>query len=206
MINGLRGLVAEFGIYIPRGLARVIGFAEDTTLGEVLDLPDIANEVIRNLSEQLMALHKRVRWYEDRLKQVAKEDARVRLLRTIPGVGAVTASAIIASIGDGHQFRNGRELVAWLGLTPANKSSGGKEKLGRITKMGDQYPRLLLVVGMTSLVRQTRSHPERASKWLTSLLELKPARVATVAMANKTARIVWAVLIRNEPYSPRAVA
>ena len=180
----------------------MIGFAEDISLGEVLDLPDIANEVICNLSEQLMALHKRVRWYEERLKQVAKEDARVRLLRTIPGVGAVTASAIIASIGDGHQFRNGRKFAAWPGLTPANKSSGGKEKLGRITKMGDQYLRQLLVVGMTSLVRQTRSHPERASKWLTSLLERKPARVATVAMANKTARIVWAVLTRNEPYNP----
>jgi len=182
LINGLRGLVAEFGIFIPRGLARVIGFAEDITLGD-----------------------KRIRWYEERLKQVAKEDERVRLLRTIPGVGAVTASAIIASIGDGHQFKNGREFAAWLGLTPANKSSGGKEKLGRITKMGDQYLRSLLVVGMTSLVRQTRSHPERASKWLTGLLERKPARVATVAMANKTARIVWAMLTRNEPYSPRAV-
>ncbi|MEX3013950.1 IS110 family transposase [Gymnodinialimonas hymeniacidonis] len=206
LINGLRGLVTDFGIYIPRGLARVIGLAEDITLGEFLDSPDIANEVIRNLSEQLMALHERVRRYENRLKQVAKEDARVRLLRTIPGVGEVTASAIFASIGDGHQFRNGREFAAWLGLTPANKSSRGKEKLGRITNMGDQYLRSLLVVGMTSLVRQTRSHPERASKWLTSLHERKPARVATVSMANKTARIVWAVLTRNEPYNPRAVA
>ena len=87
MINGLRGLVAEFGVYVPRGLARVIGFAEGITLGEVLDLPDIANEVIRDLSEQLTVLHGRVRWYEERLKQVAKQDARVRLLRTIPGVG-----------------------------------------------------------------------------------------------------------------------
>ncbi len=113
----------------------------------------------------------------------------------IPGVGVVTALALIASIGDGHQFRNGREFAAWLGLTPANKSSGGKERLGRITKMGAQYLRQLLVVGMTSLVRQTRSHPERA------MLERKPARVATVAMANKTARIVWAVLIRNAPYN-----
>ena len=133
LINGLRGMVAEFGVYVARGLARVIGFAEDIPAGEVLDLPDIANEVIQNLCEHLMALHARVRWYEERLKQVAKEDARVRLLRTLPGVGAVTASAIIASIGDGHQFRNGREFAAWLGLTPANKSSGGKEKLGRIT-------------------------------------------------------------------------
>jgi transposase len=194
-------MVAEFGVYIARGLARVIGFAEDILAGEVLELPDIANEVFHNFCEHLMTLHARIRWYENRLKQVAKEDARVRLLRTIPGVGAVTASAIIASIGDGHQFENGRAFAAWLGLTPANKSSGGKEKLGRITKMGDQYLRSLLVVGMTSLVRQTRSHPERASKWLTSLLERKPARVATVAMANKTARIVWVVLTRNQPYN-----
>jgi transposase len=112
LINGLRGMVAEFGVNIARGLARVIGFAEDILMGEVLDLPEIANEVIHNLCEHLMALHTRLRWYEDRLKLVAKEDARVRLLRTIPGVGAVTASAIIASIGDGHQFSNGREFAA----------------------------------------------------------------------------------------------
>ncbi|RLJ60253.1 transposase [Litoreibacter meonggei] len=130
LINGLRGMVAEFGVYIARGLARIIGFAEDILAGEVLDLPDIANEVIHNMCEHLMALHARVRWYEDRLKQVAKEDVRVRLLRTIPGVGAVTASAIIASIGDGHQFSNGREFAAWLGLTPANKSSGVKRSSG----------------------------------------------------------------------------
>ena len=122
-----------------RGIARIIDFAENILAGEVLDLPEIANEVIDNMCEHLMALHARIRWYENRLKQVAKEDARVRLLRTIPGVGAVTASAIIASIGDGHQFENGRAFAAWLGLTPSNKSSGGKEKLGRITKMGDQY-------------------------------------------------------------------
>jgi transposase len=149
LINGLRGMAAEFGVYIAKGVARIIGFAEDILAGEVLDLPEIANEVIHNLCEHLMALHARIRWYEERLKLVAKEDARVRLLRTIPGVGAVTASAIIASIGDGHQFRNGREFAAWLGLTPANKSSGGKEKLGRITKMGDQYLRSLLVVSKT---------------------------------------------------------
>jgi len=202
LINGLRGMIAEFGVYIAKSLARVIGFAEDILTGDVLDLPDIAYEVIHNLCEHLMALHTRIRWYEDRLKQVAKEDARVRLLRTIPGVGAVTASAIIASIGDGHQFSNGHEFAAWLGLTPANKSSGGKEKLGRITKTGDQYLRSLLVVGMISLVQQTKSHPERASKWMISLLERKPARLATVAMANKTARIVWAVLTRNQPYTP----
>ncbi len=203
LINALRSLLAEFGVYIARGLARVISFSQGVVEGVELELPTIAQDVFRNLCQQLGALHERVRWYEARLRSEAKLDARVRLLQTIPGVGAVTASALAASIGDGHQFRNGREFAAWLGLTPANKSSGGKERLGRITKMGDQYLRQLLVLGATSLVRQVRSHPERANKWLAALLERKPARLATVAMANKTARIVWAVLTKNEPYTPR---
>ena len=115
LINGLRGLVAQFGSFIPRGLARVIGFAEDIALGDVLDFPDIANKVIRNLSGQLMALHQRIRWYERRLKQVAKEAAHVRLLRTLSGVGAVTASAINASIGDGPQFQKRQGLCCLAG-------------------------------------------------------------------------------------------
>lgn len=94
-------MVAEFGVYVARGLARIIDYAENILAGEVLDLPDIANEVIHNMCEHLMALYVRIRWYENRLKQVAKENARVRLLCSIPGVGAVTATAIIASIGDG---------------------------------------------------------------------------------------------------------
>ena len=122
LVNGLCGMVAEFAVYIARGLAWIIGCAEDIMAGEVLDLPDIANEVIHNMCEHLMAPHARVRLCEDCLKHVAKEDARVRLLRTIPGVGAMTASGIIASVGDGYQFRNGREFATWLGLTPRRMS------------------------------------------------------------------------------------
>ena len=203
LVNALRSMLAEFGVYVARGLARAISFAQDMLAGAELELPEIAQDVVHNLCGQLSVLHGQVRWYEVRLRLEAKRDPRVKLLQTIPGVGPVTASAIAASIGSGHQFNNGREFAAWLGLTPTNRSSGGKERLGRITKMGDQYLRQLLVVGMTSLVRQKKSHPERANKWLTSLLERKPARLATVAMANKTARIVWAVLTKNEPYMPR---
>ena len=203
LVNALRSMLAEFGVYIARGLARAISFAQGVLAGAELELPEIAQDVAHNLCGQLDVLHGQVRWYEVRLRLESKRDPRVKLLQTIPGVGPVTASAIAASIGSGHQFKNGREFAAWLGLTPTNRSSGGKERLGRITKMGDQYLRQLLVVGMTSLVRQTKSHPERANKWLTSLLERKPARLATVAMANKTARIVWAVLTKNEPYMPR---
>ena len=182
---------------------RIISFSQGVLAGIQLELPEIAQDVVHSLFGQLDVLHRQMHWYETRLRLEAKRDPRIKLLQTIPGVGPVTASAIAASTGSGHQFQNGREFAAWLGLTPTNRSSGGKERLGRITKMGDQYLRQLLVVGMTSLVRQTKSHPERANKWLTSLLERKPARLATVAMANKTARIVWAVLTKNEPYIPR---
>ena len=124
----------------------------------------------------------------------------------------MTASAIVATIGDGKQFRNGRELAAWLGLTPLNRSSGGKERLGRITKKGDRYIRKLLVLGMTSRVQQARRHPEKVDPWTAKMLERKPVRLATVAMANserrcatgsstpRTARIIWAVLTRDTEY------
>jgi transposase len=203
LINALRSMLAEFGVYIAKGLARIIGFSQGVLAGTKLELPEIAHDVVHNLCGQLDVLCRQMRWYETRLRIEAKREPRVKLLQTIPGVGPVTASALAATIGNGHQFKNGREFAAWLGLTPTNRSSGGKERLGKITKMGDQYLRQLLVVGMTSLVRQTKSHPERANKWLAALLERKPARLATVAMANKTARIVWAVLTKNEPYMPR---
>ncbi len=204
VVNTLRGLLGEFGHALAQGVDRAIGFARQFLSGESLELPALASDVVGNLCHQLLALSTRIRWYALKLTQEARRDARVNLLRTIPGIGPITASAILATIGTADQFRNGREFAAWLGLTPLNRSSGGKERLGRISKMGDKYLRRLLVIGMTSRVRRTRSHPERADPWLLSLVARKPARVATVAMANKTARVVWAVLRRNEPYRPLA--
>jgi len=200
--NMLRGLLAEFGSVIAQGVGSAIKFAKGVLDGDKPGIPDVAIDVLANLSNQLIALHLRVRWYEMRMRLQAKQDPRVMLLRTIPGVGPVTASAIVATAGDVSQFRNGREFAAWLGLTPLNRSSGGKEKLGRITKMGDRYIRRLLVTGMTSRLRQVKTHPERVDPWTRALLERKPVRLATVAMANKTARIVWAVLTKNEYYRP----
>ena len=136
--------------------------------------------MLSNLSNQLVALHLRARWYEMCMLLQAKQDPRVMLLRSI---------AIVTTQGDASQFRNGREFAAWLGLTPLNRSSGGKERLGRITKMGDRYIRRLLVTGMTSRLRQVKTHPERIDPWARALLERKPTRLATVAMANKTALI-----------------
>jgi hypothetical protein len=123
-----------------------------------------------------------------------------RRLMTILGIGPVGATALAASVIDPHQFRSGRQLAAWLGLTPLQKSSGGKERLGRITKMGDKYLRKLLIVGMTSLVGRAKYNPAAADPRLVDLLARKPARVATFAMANKTARIIWAIMSRGETY------
>ena len=123
-----------------------------------------------------------------------------RRLMTIPGIGPVGATALAASVTDPHQFRSGRQFAAWLGLTPLQKSSGGKERLGRITKMGDKYLRKLLIVGMTSLVSRAKYRPETIDPRLANLLARKPVRVATVAMANKTARTIWAIMTRGEIY------
>jgi len=203
--NMLRGLLGEFGIVIVQGIGSAIKFAKGVLDGDKPGIPEVAIDVLDNLSNQLVDLHLRVRRYEMRIRLQAKQDLRVTLLRSIPGVGPVTASAIVATAGDASQFKNGREFAAWLGLTPLNRSSGGKEKLGRITKMGDRYIRRLLVTGITSRLRQMKTHPERVDPWSRALLDRKPARLATVAMANKTARIIWAVLSKNEYYRPHTI-
>ncbi|UWQ55942.1 IS110 family transposase [Leisingera caerulea] len=200
--NMLRGLLTEFGIVVAQGVGSAVKFAKGVLDGNVPNIPEVAVDVLANLSNQLVALHLRVRWYEMRMQLQAKSDPRILRLRTIPGVGPVTASAIAATVGDARQFKNGRQFAAWLGLTPLNRSSGGKEKLGRISKMGDRYVRRLLVTGMTARLRQMKTHPDRVDPWTFDLLARKPARLATVAMANKTARIVWAVLTKNEHYRP----
>ncbi|MGL4238934.1 transposase, partial [Tabrizicola sp.] len=110
------------------------------------------------------------------------------------------ASAVVATIGDAKQFRTGRDFAAWLGLTPLNKSSGGKDKLGRITKKGDRYIRKLLVVGMSSRALLAKKHPERVDVWTANIIAEKPFRLATTAMANKAARIIWAMLTKKQEY------
>jgi transposase len=126
-----------------------------------------------------------------------------RRLATIPGVGPITASAIAATVPDARLFRSGRQFAAWLGLTPQPRSSGGKERLGRVSRQGNAYIRRLLVTGMTAVLRHTRADSRR-NPWVAKLLERKPARLVTVALANKTARVAWAMLMRGESYAAPA--
>ena len=204
-INMLRAQLAEFGIVMPQGIYHALAFAKGCLKGEQADLPEVAGDVIFELCDQLVFLHSKILRCARQMTQIANLEKRVALLRTIPGVGQITASAIIATVVSGRQFNNGREFAAWLGLTPLNKSSGGKERLGHISKMGDQYIRRLLVLGMTSRIRSIRTEPEKFDPWFPDILERKPSRVAAIAMANKTARIIWAVLTRDEPYKVRTV-
>jgi transposase len=206
LANMIRGLLSEFGITMPTGIRYLRDFALNMRAGELLDIPEMAEDVIATLCDQFIALDGRIDALEKVIFSASKKDARVELLRTIPGIGPITASAIVATVGSGRQFKSGRDFAAWIGLTPLNKSSGGKETLGRISRMGDQYLRRLLVAGMTSRVRMAKVHPDRVDPWLHSLLERKSVRLATVAMANKTARTAWAVLTNGEPYREERTA
>ena len=167
---------------------------------EAPDVPIEAAKIVGALSQQALDIHVRLRQIDRDLLVWQRGNDVARRLMTIPGIGPVGATALAASVTDPHQFRSVRQFAAWLGLTPLQKSSGGKERLGRITKMGDKYLRKLLIVGMTSLVRRAKDNPPTIDPRLANLLVRKPVRVATVAMANKTARIIWAIMTRGETY------
>jgi transposase len=203
LINAIRGHCAEFGIVVAHGSAAISDLLEKIRRVELAP-PELARSSLLILADQLDDLAAHIRALERRLLAWHKQDQASQRLATIPGVGIITATALAASIADPSLFRSGREFAAFLGLVPRQNSSGGKERLGRISKMGDGYLRKLLVVGATSVIRRARTSNLAAAAWIRALLERRPARIVTVAMANKTARIVWAVLARNDVYRPKA--
>jgi transposase len=151
------------------------------------------------LIEQLQAVQQQIGALESSIHAEHRCNAASRRLETIPGIGVVTASAIVATIAEPSAFKSGRDLAAWIGLVPRQSSSGGKQRLGGITKQGDGYLRKLLVVGASAVLRQARAKPDKHA-WLIQLLARRPAKVAVVALANKMARIAWAVLTRGTSY------
>ena len=205
LINMMRGLLAEFGIDIAQGVRRALEKAHAIVDGEAIDVPPEGVRAVARLSQQALDVHAQVREIERDLLAWQRQSELATRLMTIPGIGTIGATALAASVTDPGQFRSGRQFAAWLGLTPLQKSSGGKERLGRITKMGDRYLRKLLVVGMTAVVRHAKSKPQSVDPRLLDLLARKPVRLVTVALANKTARIVWAVMTRGEVYQARHV-
>jgi transposase len=208
LVNMIRSLLAEFGIEIRHGIEQALMVAKHIAVDDVPDIPPLAAKVIAGLVGQVLDLQARLREIERELLVWHRSNDVAKRLATIPGIGTVCATALAASVTDPHQFRSGRQFAAWLGLTPLQHSSGGKERQGRISKMGDKYLRRLLVVGMTSLIRRAKYKPESVDPWLADLLSRKPARLVTVALANKAARIVWAIMVRGGVYRMpvRAVA
>ena len=188
--NRMRGLMSEFGLVLPQKVAclrRAVG-------AHLEDLPGYANRCIGDLLAHADQLDARIAEYDQAIAHAAREDARSRRLMTHRGLGPVTASALLASIGNGHDFKNGRQVAAWIGLVPGQYSSGGKARLGRITKAGDNYLRSLLVMGARAILAGLGDKQDGFSRWARSLVERRGYWRAVVAIAAKNARLAWAVL------------
>ena len=196
LYNRLRGLIAEFGVVLPQKVERL-----RCEIGAYLeDLPGWANRCVGDMLAHADRLEERIREYDQAIAQVARDDARSRRLMQLPGIGPTTASALLASIGGGHDFGNGRQVAAWIGLVPGQYSSGGKARLGRITKAGDGYLRSLLVLGARAVLNSLGDKQDRHSRWARNLLERRGYWRAAVAIAAKNARMAWAVLKYGEDF------
>ena len=207
LVNMIRGLLAEFGIEIVRGLHHAIALAARIAKGEAPEVPELAVRVITGLAGQIGDLQVRLAALEKELLAWHRSNELSQRLGTLPGIGVISATALAASVSEPQRFGSGRQFAASLGLTPLQNSSGGKERMGRISRMGDRYLRRLLVLGMTSLVRRARAKPDSVDPRIVSMLEHKPARVVTVAAANRTARVAWAIMARGGTYrAPNSLA
>lgn len=205
LVNALRAHLAEFGIVAAQGRAgvhRLVAMLAD----EDAALPATARPALMVLARHLADTEARIAAIEAEILAWHRASEVSRRLATIPGVGPLTASALTATIADPAAFRSGRDLAAWMGLVPRQTSSAGKQRLGGISKQGDRYLRRLLVLGATAVLRHRSLRDKAGGAWLQGLLARRPARVATVALANKMARIAWALLLRGETWRAKAPA
>ena len=201
LANAIRGLATEFGLTVGLGMGK---------LGELMALvdadeaiPEKAQQALSALFDQCRALDESIEAFEAEIVAHARHDDTARRLATIPGIGPITSSLIAATVADIGVFQSARSFAAWLGLVPRQHSTGGKTRLGRITKAGNREIRKLLVLGATSMVRRAAGWNSAAGAWTRGVLERRPVRLVTVALANKMARIAWAVMTRKEVYHAR---
>jgi transposase len=198
LINALRGHAAEFGVIAAKGTVQAGPLLAEIARPES-GVPQTAQEMLAVLGEQITALDRQIKALDARLHAQFKASEACRRLAKIPGVGELTALAMTLSV-DPKQFESGRHFAAWLGLTPKNKSTGGRECLGRISKAGNERLRSLLVVGATAVIRVAKPGARLGTPWLVGLLERKPRKLAAVALANKMARIIWAMMASGRAY------
>ncbi len=201
-INALRGHLSAFGIIAAAGTVRIAGLISIVRDKTDERLPKAARLALMEVASQIDALKVQIEKLEQAIVATVRRDDDARRLVTIPGVGAIIAASVRALVPDPGGFKSGRHFAAWLGLTPRPHSSGGKERLGRISKMGNPALRSLLVVGATAVLRHARGNPN-ASRWITALLARRPYKIVAVALANKMARIIWALLVKGGTYQDK---
>jgi transposase len=195
-LNRIRGLLSELGIVLPLKAATV----RREALRQLEDLPGWANTVIGDLLSEVTRLDERIAQYDRHIELIARHSAPARQLMQLPGVGPTTATALVAMIGRGQDFKSGRQLSAWLGLVPGQYSSGGKQRLGRITKAGDPYLRMLLILGARAVLAAAKDKADALSRWAVQLAARVGYWKAIVAIAAKNARMCWAVLAKGDAF------
>lgn len=203
LTNSVRGQLAEYGFVAAQGRR---GFAQLVALvrGEEDGLPESLAAVLGLLIDQIGRLEAMIVALEDRIVARARRDPAMRRLATVPGIGPILAHAIVAAIGEGQQFGSARDFAAWAGLTPREHSSAGKRRDKGISRQGDSHLRKLFALGASTIMRNARARPERASPWQQGILQRRPMKVAVLAQAAKNARIAWAVLTSGQTYRPQA--
>lgn len=200
--NQIRGLLAEQGIIIPKGIVHISLCLPKILEESENDLPGTFRQLLNRLGEHLKELDRHTKELEVQIQRWHRENAASKKLAQIPGIGPITASALVASVGNATNFENSRQLAAWLGLVPRQHSSGGKQTLLGISKRGDSYLRTLLIHGARAVLRVAERKAEHAGSWLAGIMERRNQNVAAVALANKNARIVWALLAHDRVFEP----
>lgn len=206
LINMIRALMGELGLVAPLGANKLGPLIAVIEAEDDESIPPLARTALRPLVDQLRAVIEAFEKIEGEIKRWHRSNALSRRLATIPGIGFITASAIAASVPDAGYFQSGREFAAWLGLTPQQNSSGDKTRIGKISKKGDKYIREMLVVGATSILYRARAGKTPAADWINALEARRAPRLVTVAIANKTARIAWAVMTSGKSYQAPVAA
>jgi transposase len=202
--NQIRGLLAERGIVFAQGLTRLRQPLPTLLEDEEHVLTPLSREVMRELSNELVALDERIAQADRLVQRVFTENAQCQKLAQVEGIGPVIATALVAAVGNAHEFANGRHLAAWLGLVPRQRSSGGKERLLGISKRGDRYLRTLLIHGARATVHRARHKTDARSRWIVRLEQRRGKNIATGAIANKNARIAWVLLTSDAEYRQAA--
>jgi error-prone DNA polymerase len=200
LVNAVRGLAAEFGLTVAKGIEKIDALQQLVNADQTF--PIKARQAARELFDQYRTLAESIQTFEAEIVAHARHNDAARRLATIPGIGAITASLIAATVADFGVFKKARDFAAWLGLVPRQNSTGGKTRLGRITKSGNREIRRCLVLGAQSMAFRAPKSRSAAGIWTAALLDRRPFRLVTVALANKTARIAWALMTRNEVYHP----